>query len=96
VTQAGLLENLHRLDTMVVEEVAKKGRNFTGLGVREFFVERRANHALVAFVAPRSVGTVAAIIVRAAPKLAGAGVLDESERQVFIVVEVIQDLVIRV
>jgi hypothetical protein len=74
----------------------KKGRNLTGLGVREFFVERRANHALVAFVAPRSVGTVAAIIVRAAPKLAGAGVLDESERQVFIVVEVIQDLVIRV
>jgi ribonuclease HI len=34
VTQAGLLENLHRLDTMVVEEVAKKGRNFTGLGRR--------------------------------------------------------------
>jgi hypothetical protein len=24
VTQAGLLENLHRLDTMIVEEVAKK------------------------------------------------------------------------
>ena len=27
VTQAGLLENLHRLDTMIVEEVAKKGRH---------------------------------------------------------------------
>jgi hypothetical protein len=25
VTQAGLLENLHRLDTMIVEKVAKKG-----------------------------------------------------------------------
>ena len=32
VTQAGLLENLHRLDTMIVEEVAKKGRHtITGL-----------------------------------------------------------------
>ena len=49
----------------------------------------------MAFVAPRSVGTGSAIIVRAAPKL-GAAVLDESERQVFIVVEVIQDLVVRV
>ena len=30
--QAGLLENLHRLDTMIVEEVAKIGRNIiTGL-----------------------------------------------------------------
>jgi hypothetical protein len=33
--QAGLLENLHRLDTMIVEEVAKIGRNIiTGLRVR--------------------------------------------------------------
>jgi hypothetical protein len=32
VTQAGLLENLHMLDTMIVEEVAKKGRHtITGL-----------------------------------------------------------------
>ena len=31
-----------------------------------------------------------------ASKLAGASVLDESERQVFVVVEVIQDLVVRV
>ena len=34
-------------------------------------------------------------IVRVAAKLAGASVLDESERQVFGVVEVIQDLVVR-
>jgi hypothetical protein len=27
MTQTGLLENLHRLDTMIVEEVAKKGRH---------------------------------------------------------------------
>jgi hypothetical protein len=81
---------------MVVEEVAKKGRNFTGLGAREFFVELRANHALVAFVAQLSVGIVAAIIVRASPKLADAGVLYESERQVFVVIEVIQELVVRV
>ena len=32
-------------------------------------VDRRANHSLVAFVAPLSVGIVAAIIVRVAPKL---------------------------
>jgi hypothetical protein len=35
-------------------------------------------------------------LVRVASKLAGASVLDESERQVFVVVEVIQDLVVRV
>jgi hypothetical protein len=35
-------------------------------------------------------------LVRIASKLAGASVLDESERQVFVVVEVIQDLVVRV
>ena len=35
VTQAGLLENLHRLDTMIGEEVAKIGRNsITGLRAR--------------------------------------------------------------
>jgi hypothetical protein len=40
VTQAGLLENLHRLDTMIGEKVAKKGRHtITTLGAR--FVERR-------------------------------------------------------
>jgi hypothetical protein len=35
-------------------------------------------------------------LVRVASKLAGTNVLDESERQVFVVVEVIQDLVVRV
>jgi hypothetical protein len=35
-------------------------------------------------------------LVRVASKLAGTSVLDESERQVFVVVEVIQDLVVRV
>jgi hypothetical protein len=34
-------------------------------------------------------------LVRVPSKLAGASVLDESERQVFVVVEVIQDLVVR-
>jgi hypothetical protein len=42
VTQVGLLENLHRLDTMIVEKVAKKGRHtITRLGAR--FVERRTS-----------------------------------------------------
>jgi hypothetical protein len=45
VTQSGLLENLHRLDTMIVEEVAKKGRHtITGMGAR--FVERRTSRAM--------------------------------------------------
>jgi hypothetical protein len=35
-------------------------------------------------------------LIRVASKLAGTSVLDESERQVFVVVEVIQDLVVRV
>jgi hypothetical protein len=40
VTQAGLLENLHRLDTMIVEKVVRKGRHtITRLGA--LFVERR-------------------------------------------------------
>jgi hypothetical protein len=35
VTRVGLLENLHRLDTMIVEKVAKKGRHtITRLGAR--------------------------------------------------------------
>jgi hypothetical protein len=39
VTQAGLLENLYRLDSMIVEKVAKKGRHtITRMGAR--FVER--------------------------------------------------------
>jgi hypothetical protein len=57
VTQAGLLENLHRLDTMIVEEVAKKGRHtIARLGAR--FVERRASRAVGALVTPWSSGMV--------------------------------------
>jgi hypothetical protein len=49
VTQTGLLENLHSLDTMIVEEVAKKGRHtITRLGAR--FVERRTSLAVGARV----------------------------------------------
>jgi hypothetical protein len=100
VTQASLLENLHRLETMIVEEVAKKGRHtITRRGAR--FVERRTNRAVGALVTPRSAWVVATpcsrvALVRVASKLAGTSVLDESERQVFVVVEVIQDLVVRV
>ena len=75
---------------------SRKKKIFTGLGVREFFVDRHADHALVAFVVPLSVGVVTVIIFRSAPKLARASVLDKSERQVFVVVEVIQNLVVRV
>ncbi len=95
VTQAGLLENLHRLDTMIFEEVAKKGRHIiTGLGVR--FVEHRTSRAVGALVTQWSSGMVATpcsrvALVRVAAKLAGANVLDESERQVFVVVEVVED-----
>jgi hypothetical protein len=47
VTQAGLLENLHRLDTMIVEKVAKKGRHtITRLGA--LVVERRTTLVRVA------------------------------------------------
>jgi hypothetical protein len=45
VTQTGLLENLHRLDTMIVEKVVKKGRHtITRLGAR--FVERSTSLAV--------------------------------------------------
>ena len=45
VTQSVLLENLHRFDTMIVEEVAKKGRHIiTRLGSR--FVKRRTSCAV--------------------------------------------------
>jgi hypothetical protein len=58
VTQAGLLENLYRLDTMIVEEVAKKGRHtVTRLGAR--FVERRTRRTVGALVTPWSAGMVA-------------------------------------
>jgi hypothetical protein len=58
VTQAGLLENLHRLDTMIVEKVARKGRHtITRLGAR--FAERRTSRAVGAVVTPWSSGKVA-------------------------------------
>jgi hypothetical protein len=100
VTQASLLENLHRLDTMIVEEVAKKGRQtITGLGVR--FVELRRSCAVGAVATQWSSGKVETrcsrvALVRVSSKLAGTIVLDEIERQVFVVVEVIQDLVVLV
>ena len=58
VTQAGLLQNLHRPDTMIVEKVAKKGRHtITRLGVRG--VDRRTSLAVGALVTPWSSGKVA-------------------------------------
>jgi hypothetical protein len=57
VTQACILENLHRLDTMIVEEAAKKGRHsITRLGVR--FVEHRTSRAVGALVMPWCSGEV--------------------------------------
>jgi hypothetical protein len=65
VTQAGLLENLHRFDTMIVEEVAKKGgHTITGLGAR--FVECRTSRAVRALVTPWISGKVATPCTRVA------------------------------
>jgi hypothetical protein len=80
VTQAGLLENLHRLDTMIVEEVAKKGRHtITSLGAR--FVERRTSRAVGAVVTPWSSGKVATpcsrvALVRVASQRSNAALSD--------------------
>jgi hypothetical protein len=105
VTQAGLLENLHRPDTMTVEEVAKKGRDI----IRPRFGGRRAGRVGGGALASRGarIGAterVPAVVVATemvpavvvATKLAGARVLDKSERQRLVFVEVIQDLVVRV
>ena len=55
--QACLLENLHRRDTMIVEEVAKIGRHtITCQG--SCFVERRTSHAEGALVMPWRSGMV--------------------------------------
>ena len=109
VTQTRRLENLHRLDIMIVEEVAQICRHgaisplLIGLGVR--FVEHFTSHAGGAGVTPWSSRMVAtpgirvslvnvasrSALVRVASKLACASVLDESERQVFGVVEVLQE-----
>jgi hypothetical protein len=69
------------------------------MGVR--FVEHRTSCAVGALVTTWSSEEVATPcsrveLVRVASKLAGASALDESERQVFVIVEVIQDLVVRV
>jgi hypothetical protein len=80
VRQAGLLENLHRLDTMIVEEVAKKGRHtITRLGAR--FVERRTSRAVGASVTPWSSGKVATpcsrvALVRVASQRSNAALSD--------------------
>ena len=85
---------------MIGKEVAKKGRHTgTRLGAR--FVERRTRRTGGALGTPWSAGRVATpcsrvALVRVASKLAGTSVLDECERQVFVVVKVIQDLVVRV
>jgi hypothetical protein len=56
--QVGLLENLHRLDTMIVEEVAKIGRHtITGRGA--CLVERRTSRAEGALVKTWRSGMVA-------------------------------------
>jgi hypothetical protein len=85
---------------MIVKEVAKKGRHtITRLGSR--FVERRTRRAVGALVTPWSARMVATpcnrvALVGVASKLAGTRVLDECKRQVFVVVKVIQDLMVRV
>jgi hypothetical protein len=56
--QTGLLQNLHRLDTMIVEEVAKIGRHtITGRGA--CFVECRTSRTVGALVTPWRSGMVA-------------------------------------
>jgi hypothetical protein len=85
---------------MIVEEVAKIGTHtITWLGAR--FVDCRTSHAVGALVTPWSSGMVTTpcirvSLVRVESKPVGASVLDESERQVFVVVKVIQDLRVRV
>jgi hypothetical protein len=85
---------------VAVTTVAKKGRHtITRLGAR--FVERRTRGAVGALVTLWSAGMVATpcsrvALVGVSSKLAGTIVLDECERQVFVVVKVIQDLVVRV
>ena len=79
VTQAVLRENHHRIDTMIVEEVAKKSRDT----IRPRFGERRAGRVGGGAWATRGARIVAmervpAVVV--ATKLAGARVLDKSEK----------------
>ena len=56
--QTGLLQNLHRIDTMIVEEVAKIGRHtITGRGA--CLVEYHTSRTVGALVTPWRVGMVA-------------------------------------
>ena len=79
VAQTGLLENLGRLDTMIVEEIAKIGRNRSRITSLR---ARLASSAGGAEVTPWSSGIAIGCrraLVRVASELAGASVLDESE-----------------
>ena len=78
---------------MIVEEVAKIGRNRDRITSLRASLARSARGAEVT---PWSAGISRRALVRVASKLAGASILDESKRQVFVVVEVIQDLLVRV
>ena len=100
--KASVPENPRRLDTMGGKDVAKESRDVSGRGAREVLVARDvlvlATRGCLAAVMAAKIATVALVkiasrsaIVRVAAKLAGASVLDESERQVFGVVKVIQD-----
>jgi hypothetical protein len=80
VTQACLLENLHRLDTMIVEKVARKGRH-TITRLRAHFAERSTSCAVGAVVTPWSSGEVATpcsrvALVRMASQRSNAALAD--------------------
>jgi hypothetical protein len=79
VSQACLLENLGRLDAMIVEEIAKIGRNRSRIASLR---ARLASGTRGAEVTPWSSGIAIACrrtLVRVAAELAGASVLVESE-----------------
>jgi hypothetical protein len=80
VTQAGLLENLHRFDTMIVEKVTRKGRH-TITRLRARFVERRTSRAVGALITPWSARMVATpcsrvALVRVASQRSNAALSD--------------------
>jgi len=91
VTQTGRLENLYRLDAMIVEEVAKIGRHtISGLGARfvERFTKRRGGRGYaLEFQDGRDSmqqggvrhGRDSMYLVRVASKLAGASVLSDGK-----------------
>jgi len=102
VDHAGVLENFRRFDATVMEEIAKVGRNRDRIaGLRACLAGSARSSARGADGAPWSAGSVtsprsrrALVVVTA--KLSGTSLLDKGERQVFVVVEVIKDLVVRV